>query len=506
MRFLLVSFGLIVATVLVYGQTAGFEFLLWDDDVYVTENLYVSRGLTSEGVRWVFSSQHGSNWHPVTGLSHMLDCELFGLNAAAHHLVNVVLHALNAVLVFGLLRAATGKARPSALCAALFALHPLHVESVAWISERKDVLSASFGLAAAWIWVVWTRRGGSVRYVSALLLFALGLMAKPMLVTLPFVLLLLDAWPLGRLRGAFARRVLEKLPLFALAAAVSVVTMAAQGSADSLILDHELSYPLRIANAVVSYARYLGKTVWPVGLATFYPHPNLYGGEPWSALEIAGAALLLVALSTAALGSRRGYAIVGWLWFLGMLIPVIGIVQVGAQAMGDRYTYLPLIGIFVAVAFGLEELLARQGPSRWRVAYALAAAVLAACAGRSWDQTRVWRDTVGLLEHSLAVAPRAALVHNNLGKAYNAVGRLEDAAGEFRASVAIVPLIVPVYNLGITERALGNAEVAIYCLELTLASGIDDALAHRELGLALKQVGRTEEAERHLRRARELER
>jgi hypothetical protein len=500
-----ISLALLLTVALVYGQTAGFEFLLWDDDVYVTQNPIVSRGLTIEGVRWVFTSEHGSNWHPVTGLSHMLDCELFGLAPAAHHLVNVALHALNTLLLFGVLRSATGKLRPSALCAALFALHPLHVESVAWISERKDVLSASFGLAATWLWISWTRGGGGLRYASSLVLFALGLMAKPMLVTLPFVWLLLDAWPLGRLRGAVTRRVLELLPFFALAAAVSVATVAMQESADSIILAKELSFPLRLANSVVSLARYLGKTVWPVDLATFYPHPYLYGGQALSTLQIVGASLLLVVLTGLALGSRRGYIAVGWLWFLGMLVPVIGIVQVGAQAMADRYTYLPLVGVFIAVAFGLEELLGHARVGATRFTKGLLALVLVACAVRSWDQTRTWHDTIVLLEHSLSVAPRSALAHNNLGRAYAAEGQVENAAREFRASVSIFPLRVPYLNLGAAERALGNNEAAIYSLELALTSGLDTAFTHLELGLALEAVGRTKEAEEHLRRARELD-
>jgi protein O-mannosyl-transferase len=551
MRRLLIPLGLVALVLLVYGRTAGFDFLMWDDDVYVTQNPIVQRGLTVEGLRWVFTHEHGANWHPVTGLSHMLDCELFGLSPAGPHLVNVGLHALNTLLLLGLLcsaagawgarraptegaglpedpgLAAGGQAetsarsglgeptcspgawRASVLCAALFALHPLHVESVAWISERKDVLSAAFGLGALWAWVVWTRRGGIGRYLGAVVLYALGLMAKPMLVTLPFAMLLLDAWPLGRLRGAVGRRVVEKLPFLALSAAVSLATFVMQRSSDAMWTPDELPYGVRIANAVVSYVRYLGKTVWPVDLAAFYPHPGFIGGKPLTTPEVAGAAIVLVVLSGLVFGVRRGYATVGWLWFVGMLVPVIGIVQVGAQAMADRYTYLPLIGIFLAAAFGLEEVVERVGRARpgvRPVASAAAALVVAACAVRSWVQVGVWRDTITLLEHSLAVAPGSPLVHTNLGNAYFVAGRYPEAARELRTALIAAPGLEGAhFNLALTARELGDSESALQHFSRALELGSDPVRTHQELARTLEEIGRSAEAEEQRRMAREAQ-
>ena len=352
---------------MVFGQTVRHEFINCDDDQYVYENPQVARGFTAQGIVWAFTHFHSANWHPLTWLSHMLDCQLYGLNhPGGHHLTNVLLHAASAILLFLVLRQMTGDLWPSAFVAALFAIHPLHVESVAWVAERKDVLSGLFFMLTLAAYVGYARRPFSLlRYLLVTVLFALGLMAKPMLVTLPFVLLLLDYWPLGRIGAAvpqspqqarlprqsslaLRRVLLEKLPWLVLTAASCVVTRFAQQTA--LVSTERLPLPSRIANALVSYVAYLGQFFYPVGLAVLYPYPQ----STLPIWKIVGALLLLVGISLAVLACRRKcpYLLVGWLWYLGMLVPVIGLVQVGDQSMADRYTYLTQIGLYIALAWG----------------------------------------------------------------------------------------------------------------------------------------------------------
>ncbi|MGH9361727.1 MAG: tetratricopeptide repeat protein, partial [Thermoanaerobaculia bacterium] len=354
LRSLSPPLGLALLTVLVFAPVVRHDFVSLDDPAYVTGNAQVRRGLTAEGFRWAWGNEVAGNWHPLTMLSHMLDAELHGLDPGGHHLTSLLLHAANAVLLFVLLRRLTGAAGRSAAVAALFAVHPLHVESVAWIAERKDVLSAFFFFLALLAWSGYARRPSSWRYLLALLAFALGLLAKPMVVTLPLVLLLLDVWPLGRLPLAAAaerRRALgpllrEKLPFVLLALGAAAVALVTQREAMSPLA--ALSLGRRIANALLAYAAYLSDTVWPRGLAVFYPLP---GALP--AWRVALAAVLLAALTALALARlhRSPWLAVGWLWFVGMLLPVIGLLQVGSQARADRYTYLPSIGLFVALVW-----------------------------------------------------------------------------------------------------------------------------------------------------------
>lgn len=378
-RTLVIHLALAALTVAVYWQTVHFDFVNYDDPPYVTENGRVRAGLTVAGARWALTSADTGNWHPLTTLSNMLACELFGVDPAGHHLMNVVLHVAATLMLFAMLRAMTGDTWPSAFVAALFAVHPLHVESVAWVSSRKDPLSALFGFAAMWAYVAWARhggQGGAARYLLALAFFAASLMSKPMFVTLPFLLLLLDYWPLGRIGGVLAvpprtpaapgaarptleALVMEKLPFFAVSIASSIVTIATQHAEGAMGPGASIVLPLRLANALVSYARYLGKLVWPHDLAVLYPHPALPGGTPLAVWQVNGAVLVLAAItSVAVVVRRRGYPLMGWLWYAIMLVPVSGIVQAGEQAMADRYTYVPFVGLFIVIAWGAADLVA----------------------------------------------------------------------------------------------------------------------------------------------------
>lgn len=397
---LCVSAALVAATALVYAQVIDFGFVGLDDTQYVAQNAQVRAGLGLDGIGWAFSTTYFDNWHPLTWLSLMLDVELFGVSPGALHCVNVGLHALNGVLLFWLL--APFGLWQAAFVAGVFCVHPLHVESVAWISSRKDVLSGLFWITATWAWIAGVTRDSRRARVGATALFALGLMAKPSLVTLPFALLLLDAWPLRRLSGrldwrhraALWPRVREKLPLFALSLASCAATLAAQ----QLAPIERLSLAQRAANACVAYARYLGKSVWPAELSVLYPHPL-----DWPVAAVAGSLLLLAAASAAAFGLRRRapYAAVGWLYFLGVLVPMIGLVQVGTQALADRYMYLPLIGLAWIVAWGAGDLM---GSRRWArpVLGGAAALVLCALAVTSHAYVSKWRDGVSLFSHALA--------------------------------------------------------------------------------------------------------
>jgi hypothetical protein len=470
-RSLAVCALLIAATAALYAPVLGYEFVRFDDPRYVSENPYIAEGLTSRTVAWSFTTAHRSNWHPLTWLSHALDLELYGGDAGGHHATNVALHVLNVLLLFGVLRSMTGQVWRSGFVAALFALHPLHVESVAWISERKDVLSTMFGLLSMWAYVRYTRLGGDKRQLISVGLLLLGLLAKPMLVTLPLVFLLLDYWPLNRLRaGRLERRELlspqpsresevlsapgqqsflqllkDKVPFLAVAAAVCLITVIAQRGGGATRASDLVPLPLRVANAVTSYVRYMAKMVWPTDLAIHYPHPNLpaAGGVPWAAWQIAGAGLVLVVISVLVIRfHRRRYLLVGWLWYLGMLVPVIGIVQVGMQAMADRYTYLPIVGLFIAITWGVGDAVAvlrRRVPLLRLLLVPVAMAVLSVYAAVSWSHLPTWRNSVTLFEQALAVSPTDTIMLNNLGNELGARGRLEEGILQYRRALQIAP-------------------------------------------------------------------
>ncbi len=494
-RSRLIGLLLALVTLLVYLPAANHGFSIFDDDDYITANPVVQNGLTWTGIQWAFTTQHASNWHPLTWLSHMLDCELFGLNAGAHHSVNILFHALNAVLLFGLLLRLTGALWPAAFIAALFAWHPLHIESVAWISERKDVLSTCFALLALLAYVSYTsHRTGSATlfYGLSLLCFALSLMAKPMLVTLPFVMLLLDYWPIQRFNDStIPRLAMEKWPFFLLVAASCVVTYLAQHHGGMVVSLGEMPTGYRLDNVLLAYTRYLSKIIWPVHLAIFYPLPKNI-----SLPTVTAAAVVLLAISTAAwLGRKRGpYGLVGWLWFLGTLVPVIGLVQVGYAAMADRYTYFPSIGVFIALTFAV-----RDGANRFQfssqVIATAAVLLLGACVTLTEYQLRCWRDDESLFSHAISVTRDNEPAHLCLGLAYEKEGRKSDAAAEYQTALELNPRRVKTYNsLAMVLAGAGRTNEALAELREALRLYPADAPSHDSLANLLADSGHANEA------------
>jgi tetratricopeptide (TPR) repeat protein len=491
------------------------EFLLYDDDRYITANTFVHNGITLESIAWAFTTGHASNWHPLTWLSHMLDVERFGLQPAGHLLTNVFFHLVNTVLLLIVLRRMSGAFWQSLFVAAVFALHPLHVESVAWAAERKDVLSGLFWMLTLWAYAFYVGQPSSRRLLVVLVVFALGLMAKPMLVTLPIVLLLLDLWPLKRfhlldestLSTKTPRRILtsllplvkEKIPLFALTAISSVITYAVQQQGGAMSTVEGIALPVRVANALVAYVSYLGKAFWPVQLAVFYPHY----GEQIPLWQSIGALVVLALLTAGALLfiRRAPFLTTGWLWFLGTLVPVIGLVQVGAQSMADRYTYVPLIGIAIMVAWGAVELTAR-----WRyrtIALTFAAAIaLTGMTLLSYRQIGYWKNSLTLFEHALSVTKKNWLAHHNLGTALLRARQYEQARFHFTKTLELYPSIAHTHhNLANALVALGQPDSAIvhYREALRLEPNFEEA--HVNLGILLAQQNKTDEAMQHYREA-----
>jgi tetratricopeptide (TPR) repeat protein len=502
-RLVAAAVCLVVLVALLYVPVRHHEFVNYDDDRYVTENGFVRSGLSPAGVRWAFTAIHASNWHPLTWLSHMLDVELFGLDPAGHHLSSMALHAANAVLLLLALYVMTGRLRPGLLVAMLFALHPLRVESVAWVAERKDVLAGLFWMLALLAYGLYARRPGLARYLGVLVSFALGLMAKPMLVTLPFVLLLLDAWPLRRLEGELRKRVLEKLPLLALSGASIAITLVAQQSAGAMHASEVWPLGLRVANALVAYVVYLWKTIWPAGLACFYPHPASVGtgAELWPRALGAGLLLAGVTVVVVLARRRRPYALSGWLWYLGTLVPVIGIVQVGSQALADRYAYLPLVGIYIVLAWGLDEWIDRRERLRAFLIPAVAVA-LAALATVTRVQIEHWSHSQALFEHALRVTRNNYVAHNNLGSVFESRGDLARASSHFEQALRIHEEFPPAHrNLGLALTKQGDLSRAIAHLERAVALDPGYADAHDSLGVALQRQGDIERAAEHFERA-----
>jgi tetratricopeptide (TPR) repeat protein len=526
--------GLLLAliTLLAYLPVARDLFINYDDQVYVTDNRTVQNGLTWAGVKWAFTTGYASNWHPVTWLSHMLDCELFSLNAGAQHYVNVLFHAANAVLLLLLLFRLTGALWPSAFVAALFAWHPLHVESVAWISERKDVLSTFFALLTLLAYVrhaqgrarVESRessagssllaldpRPSTFDYSLALFFFALGLMAKPMLVTLPFVMLLLDYWPLRRVpwvecrASSVLRLVLEKWPFFLLTIISCVVTFLVQRHGEAVMTIQQFPLHLRVANALIACERYLGKAFWPSNLAILYPLPNHLS---WIRAMAATAIGLLGGISWLIWRMRRQcpYLLVGWLWFLGTLVPVIGLVQVGSAGMADRYTYFPLVGVFIIVAFGVRDLANRFQFPKAAVA-AAAALTLALCLILTENQLRYWYDSESLFAHTLAATggdnPNAQI---NYGAALEQKGRLAEALAQYREVESISPDNVEArYNIGNLLDKMGRPEEALPELRQAVQINPKSPAFHDTLGAVLVELGRFDEAMNQLAEAARLD-
>lgn len=494
-RLALLGLALALLVFAAYGGVARNGFVDYDDPDYITDNPHVRAGLTLETVAWAFRTGYHANWHPLTWLSHALDYELFGADPAGHHLVSVALHALNAILLLLVLERLTSAPWRSAVVAALFALHPLHVESVAWAAERKDVLSTCFGLLAMLSWAGGVIRPTPLRRAATPLLFALSLMSKPMLVTLPFLLLLLDFWPLGRWRidrAGPARwlppraLLVEKLPLFALAAASSLVTWLVQRAGGAVSGLEALPVGSRLANAAVAYVAYLARALWPVDLAVLYP---LQASPP--AWEVAGAWAVLAGLTVAALAlaRRAGYVPVGWFWYLGALVPVIGLVQVGVQASADRYTYLPLVGVFVLAVWGLPDLLGRRRHARAALA-ATAVLVLASCAALTWRQVGFWRSSLTLFEHALEVTADNHVIHNNLGGVLMRMNRLDEAVAHFEAARRIRPdYASALSNLGLAAAQQGRLGEATELFHEALKSRPDHVEAWLNLADARQRAG-----------------
>ena len=507
-KYLFVAF-ILLATLIDYWQVRHSDFISYDDSSYVRENSHIQNGLTLESIRWAFTAAHASNWHPLTWISHMVDVQLFGLQAGWHHFTNVLFHLANTLLLLLILQRMTKSFWRSAFVAALFALHPLHVESVAWVAERKDVLSTFFWMLTTGMYVSYVARPGLSRYLGVLCCFALGLMAKPMLVTLPFVFLLLDYWPLQRLgrqkpleevvRPVSKNRkkpknearspelpvkgwvpqwslvlplLKEKLPLFALAALSSAVTYLVQQHGGAMETSEVFPLSARVANAFVSYIAYVAKMLWPANLALLYPHPGW-----WPLWQVLGSAALFIIITAAILRrmNEHPYAAVGWLWYVGTLVPVIGIVQVGVQAMADRYTYVPLIGLFIIVAWGVPDLL-RKWPRRNEALVALSAPCLLCLPFLTWRQVGYWRNSITLYDHTLEVTDRNSVILNDRAVAYNELGNYTQAIGDLDKAIEINPRYVKAYNnRGNAYNALGRYFQAI--ADFDTAVGISPAYA-----------------------------
>lgn len=492
----------------VFSPVRQHEFVNYDDPDYVTDNSIVQRGLSKEGLAWAFGTLHGraTYWHPLSWVTHMVDCELFGLNAAGHHLTSLLLHTANVLLLFMVLQGMTRAFWRSALVATLFALHPLQVESVAWVSERKNLLSAFFWMLTMWAYIRYAERPSLSRYWPVPLFFAFALMAKPVLVTLPLALLLLDYWPLGRLRlrrapefdsgGVFPEAclrqiLLEKAPLAVLAFAAGVVAMAAHHRLGMMTFDYGLSPALRLENALVSYGSYVGKLFWPSDLCAIYPHPGR-----WPLTVVAGSALFLLAASAWAIheARRHPYLIVGWLWFLGLLVPTIGLVQVGSQAMADRFVYLPVIGLLIILVWGFADLLREE---RYKIAFAatLGGATCAACAVCASLQLRHWKNSESLYERAIAVTENNFVAHSNLGYTLERQGHIDKAMAHLAQALRIRPDFVEArYQMGlILGRVQGPAEAAAEYREVVRLDP-NWSLPRLELAKALTRLGDVEDA------------
>lgn len=526
------GFLLVILTLALYWPATHYEFVVEDDDLYVFENPWVMNGLCLPSLKWAFTTLHAANWHPVTWISHMLDCSMYGMFPGGHHLTNVLFHGVDALLLFLLLQGLTRRVWPSFIVAALFAWHPLHVESVAWVSERKDVLSTFFFLLTLMAYKKYSQAIGNQPtdhapptthpcsqppaqsahstgrwfYFLSLILFAVGLMSKPMLVTLPFVLLLLDFWPLKRFRlsdfrfqfPALRRLLIEKLPFLALSLVASVMTIVAQHGGGAIKSAEEVPLGLRTLNGFAAYARYLGHTVYPTGLCALYPLSPI----PPIVLGILSAlALGCITWLLFRLRSKYPWALVGWLWFVGTLVPVIGFVQVGLQSMADRYTYIPLVGLFLTAVLVVD-----YGLSRWRVApglaTALASAPLLLCLCLTQHQLAYWHDSVTLFTRAVSVTSDNAMAENNLGVALARNGDKPEAVRHYRKAVRIKPNYAQAhYNLGIQLAASGQFDEAAFHFSQALRQNPENEILHNNLGVVLARQNKLDLAIGEFRRA-----
>jgi tetratricopeptide (TPR) repeat protein len=509
-RTIVTCIGLVLAVWAVYGQSVRFEFVNFDDDVHVFENPHVVSGFTRENLIWDFGIHGPSQWHPLAWLSHQADWAMFAANAGGHHTTNVVLHAVAAMLLFLSMQRMTLTWGPAAFTAAAFAVHPLNVESVAWISERRNLLCAVFWMAALWCYAGYARRPGWCSYLGVVFCHALALMSKPMAVTLPCVLLLLDIWPLQRLhfgnwRKGAAQLLLEKIPLLGLSVAAGVLSILCQRAVGTVATLDAISFSLRLVNAAASYGWYLQKTIWPTGLTCFYPHPALVESAPWQRLAppclagsiaIAGATLL-------AMRHRRDHPwlLVGWLWFLGVLAPMIGLLQVGDQAHADRYSYLCQVGLFLAAGWTGRQFASQSRQLARRMMF-ISLALLCGWAVAAHQQAAAWHDSISLFSRALEVNNRNHWAHNNLGFALLQQGKKIEALEHFREAVAIVPTyVLGHYNLGVCLHELRDRDGAIAHLETSLKYDPTSAAVHQRLAAVLAETGQLPKAIDHFREA-----
>ena len=493
------SLGLLIF--FLYLPVIHFDFINYDDFDYVVANAHVNKGLSMDAAKWAFFSFHASNWHPVTWLSHMLDCQLFGLNAGWHHFVNLLFHIANTLLLFALLCKLTKQKWPAACVALLFAVHPLHVESVAWIAERKDMLSTFFFLTVLTTYTSYVRSPKKTAlYYTTLSLFMLGLMAKPMLVTLPFLLLVLDYWPLERFQlpergSSFADKkvlrnmIAEKIPFFLLSGVSCYITVCAQRGA--IAPDGQYPFNLRIANAVISYGGYIQKMFVPVHLALPYPLADTIA---WPRFWISLTILLLVSIVSLSTAKKRPYLVAGWLWYLGTLVPVIGILQVGIQSMADRYTYIPLIGLFIILSWGLNDLCKRWNYLKPPTIVVLGIIFILLTAATR-HQLGFWKNSISLFRHSLKVTDNNYVADNNLGLALSEKGHLTEAAENFTDAIRINPVFSLAYlNLGVIHASRHEYEKAIQNYQKTLSIDPGNPDAYCNLGNIYFRQGKYKEA------------
>lgn len=508
-RDIVIGIALSLAVIIIYWQVQEFKFIYYDDDAYVTEKVHVMSGLTWLGAKWAMSATEAGFWHPLTWLSLMLDRELFNFNAGGFHWTNVILHLINTLLLFILLGAATDAPLRSAFVALLFAIHPLHVESVAWVSQRKDLLCTLFGFASLWAYVKYVKAPGWRRYFLVIIFFILGLMSKPMIVTFPFVMLLMDFWPLKRLASLkpkstesllpareFVKRSLlmlwlEKLPLIALSFLASILVIITENKAGALNSLADLSIMERCANAIVSYVKYIAMMFWPTRLAFLYPHPATI---PLG--QIIGALTLIISITFIMIYAyqRKPYLFVGWFWYLGTLLPVIGLIQVGPAALADRYTYVPIIGLFIMTVWGVMDLTAKwKYKGLFLLTIGLSAAV--GLALLAWVQIGYWRNSITLFERALEVTKGNYIVLNNLGYFYINNGGIDKGISYLEEGIKVNPRFGLLYqNIGIGLYAQGHYEKAIgYLMKAQALSFRSDEIP-RSLGDAYRQTGRVNQA------------
>ncbi len=515
-RSLIVVIVLIVITLAVFWRTGENDFINYDDSDYVYENSHVKTGLNLDNIRWALTTTHAANWHPITWLSHMADCQIYGLNTKGHHLTSVTLHILNSVLLFLILRRMTGAFWNSVFVSFLFALHPLHVESVAWIAERKDVLSTFFFMLTLMAYNRYVMQPGLRRYLLVFITFAMGLMTKPMLVTLPFVLVLLDYWPLRRNLNnnsvstsdntshklSSLRLIIEKIPFMVLSIASCIVTLYVQNAGDAVSDLQSVRFILRIENAILAYSWYIEKTIIPLNLTVFYPFTS--NMAMW---KIIVATLLLGGISLIVYLKKNSspFLVLGWLWFVCTLVPVIGLVKVGSQAMADRYSYIPIIGLFIMMTWSISQIILHFRCNKIIVT-CTAVVVLMILSVLSWQQTCYWKNSITLYEHTLKYTHDNHIAHNNMGAALETEGKLKEATNHYGEAIRIKPYITKYHdNLGFILMRQGKFEESVVQFLETLKREPNNAMAHYNVGLSLAKLTRLDEAENQYNMALKLE-